>query len=256
MKTLKFNTEKTEMIENGLKTTTWRVFDDKDLTVGDELKLINSDTKEMFGYATIDEIITKRIETMNDIDRIDHPSCKNNDDVVKMMQTFYGNRIDNKTIVKVVKFIFHQNSKNVTVVTKVTNYKLLKVYCDGGSRGNPGPSATGYVVINEDEGVVVKGGDYIGVTTNNQAEYQAVRQALEACSKLSVKILDFYLDSLLVVNQINGIYKIKNRDLWPIHEAICDLKRHFKKVTFTHIPREMNKDADAIVNRVLDEQNN
>jgi ribonuclease HI len=94
---------------------------------------------------------------------------------------------------------------------------------------------------------------YLGVTTNNQAEYTALKLGLEAALKAGAREVDVYMDSLLVVNQMRGIFKIKNRDLWPVHDAIKELVVKFAKVHFTHVPREHNKLADAAVNRALDE---
>ena len=128
----------------------------------------------------------------------------------------------------------------------------IKMFADGGSRGNPGHSASGFVLLNMDDSVIVERGIYIGITTNNQAEYQAVRFGLEEALKLGAREVSVYLDSLLVVNQMNGIFKIRNRDLWPINVDIQNLVKKFKKVTFTHVPREMNKLADAQVNITLD----
>lgn len=128
------------------------------------------------------------------------------------------------------------------------------LYADGGSRGNPGPSATGYVLFDDQENILQQSGEYLGITTNNQAEYQAVKLGLEKAKQLGARYVDVYLDSLLVVNQMKGVYKVKNRDLWPIHEAIKELREHFQEVTFSHIPRELNKLADAEVNKVLDAQ--
>ena len=129
----------------------------------------------------------------------------------------------------------------------------VKIFADGGSRGNPGPSASGFVVLNMEDTVLVDKGVYLGVTTNNQAEYTALKLALEECKKMAVKDIEVYMDSLLVVNQMKGIFKIRNRDLWPIHQAIVDLVKGFHKVSFSHVPREFNKLADAAVNRALDE---
>ena len=131
-------------------------------------------------------------------------------------------------------------------------FEDLKLYTDGGSRGNPGPSASGFVLLDEDGAIVEKGGEYLGITTNNQAEYQAVKLGLEMAKKLGARKVHGHMDSLLVVNQMNGIFKIKNRELWPIHQAIKDLKDSFDSVTFTHVPREMNKLADEQVNIILD----
>ena len=126
------------------------------------------------------------------------------------------------------------------------------IFTDGGSRGNPGPSASGYVIMDHDEKVVAQGGEYLGITTNNQAEYHGVRLGLEKAKELGLRKIDFCLDSMLVVNQMNGIYTIKNRDLWPINERIRRLVSDFEKVTFRHVPRELNQLADAEVNRILD----
>lgn len=130
----------------------------------------------------------------------------------------------------------------------------IKMFADGGSRGNPGPSASGYVLMGMDDKVLTERGVYLGITTNNQAEYQAVKFGLEDALKNGAREVDVYLDSLLVVNQMKGIFKVRNRDLWPIHTAINELIKQFKKVSFTHVPREMNKLADAEVNICLDAQ--
>jgi ribonuclease HI len=129
----------------------------------------------------------------------------------------------------------------------------VKIFSDGGSRGNPGPSASGFVVMDMEDTVLIERGVYLGVTTNNVAEYTALKLALEECRKMGTREVHAYLDSLLVVNQMKGIFKIKNRDLWPIHDAIKKLVTTFDKVDFSHVPRELNKLADAEVNRALDE---
>jgi ribonuclease HI/pterin-4a-carbinolamine dehydratase len=131
-------------------------------------------------------------------------------------------------------------------------YQRIKLYGDGGSRGNPGPSASGYVLLDENDTVIIKSGVYLGITTNNQAEYQSLKFGLEEAQKLGAREVDVFMDSLLVINQMKGIFKVKNRDLWPIYEAIKAQAKVFKKVTFTHVPRELNKLADAEVNETLD----
>jgi ribonuclease HI len=129
----------------------------------------------------------------------------------------------------------------------------LQLYADGGSRGNPGPSASGYVLLNMNDQAVLRRGEYLGVTTNNQAEYQALKLGLEhALHDFQAQEVHVYMDSMLVVNQMKNIFKIKNRDLWPIHNACVDLTKKFHKVTFDHVPRELNKLADAEVNQAMD----
>lgn len=129
----------------------------------------------------------------------------------------------------------------------------VKLYTDGGSRGNPGPSASGFVLLDENDKIIEDKGVYLGITTNNQAEYTALKLGLEEALKRRVQTVEVFMDSLLVVNQMKGIFKVRNRDLWPIHSAITDLAKQFKKVNYTHVPRELNKLADAAVNRALDE---
>lgn len=126
------------------------------------------------------------------------------------------------------------------------------IYADGGSRGNPGPSASGFVIMDARQQVMAQGGEYLGITTNNQAEYHGVLLGLEKARELGLKRVDFRLDSMLVVNQMNGIYTIKNRELWPINERIRDLMKNFDRVTFRHVPRELNQLADSQVNKTLD----
>lgn len=137
-------------------------------------------------------------------------------------------------------------------VIKSADVSKAIIYADGGSRGNPGPSASGFVIMNEQEHVVHEGGMYLGITTNNQAEYHGVLLGLEKAFDMGAKVVEFRLDSLLVVNQMNGIYKIKNRELWPIHERIRDLIRKFDRVSFMHVRREFNQLADGMVNKILD----
>lgn len=126
------------------------------------------------------------------------------------------------------------------------------IYSDGGSRGNPGPSAAAFVIMNHQQAVLSQGGMYLGITTNNQAEYQGVRLGLEQALEMGLKSLEFRVDSMLVVNQMKGFYKIKNRELWPINERIHALVAQFDAVRFTHVPRELNQAADALVNKLLD----
>jgi ribonuclease HI len=102
---------------------------------------------------------------------------------------------------------------------------------------------------------IESGGEYLGITTNNQAEYQAVKTGLTEAIKYSPKNIEFRIDSLLVVNQMKGLYKIKNRDLWPVNSSIKQLIEDTDtEVIFVHVKRELNKQADQKVNDVLDMQ--
>lgn len=143
------------------------------------------------------------------------------------------------------------NSNDNDDVIPTTEKSHLVIYSDGGSRGNPGPSASGFVVMNSNQQVIDEGGQYLGITTNNQAEYHGVRLGLEKALELGARTVDFRIDSLLVVNQMNNIYTIKNRELWPINERIRELTAQFDKVRFTHVKREFNQLADGVVNKIL-----
>lgn len=123
----------------------------------------------------------------------------------------------------------------------------LTIYTDGGARGNPGPSGIGVHIVGKGDFC-----EYIGNATNNQAEYRAVLLALEKAKLLKAQEIDFYLDSELVVKQLNREYKIKDKELAKIFIKIWNLLIHFKKVTFQHIPREKNTIADKLVNKALD----
>lgn len=135
---------------------------------------------------------------------------------------------------------------------KNTSDESITIFSDGGSRGNPGPSAAGFVVLDYTQQVIAEGGEYLGITTNNQAEYHGVRIGLEKALELKYRRIDFRIDSMLVVNQMKGYYKIKNRELWPVHERIRELMKQFDTVTFTHVGREFNQLADGMVNKTLD----
>jgi ribonuclease HI len=127
------------------------------------------------------------------------------------------------------------------------NYTL---YTDGGARGNPGPAAIG-IVLKKNEDVLVQKAKYIGVATNNQAEYQALILGLHTALD-HAKELKCLLDSELVVKQLNGEYRVKDEKLKPLFEKVKKLEEDFTRVTFHHIPREKNKLADLLLNEELD----
>lgn len=167
-------------------------------------------------------------------------------------------RNDVKESTKILLGIVQQSFSSVSLLKKdegadsiSTDVSDLIIYSDGGSRGNPGPSAAGFVVMDTAGRVIHEGGMYLGITTNNQAEYHGVRLGLEKARELGARRVDFRIDSMLVVNQMNGLYTIKNRELWPIHERIQELVVDFDKVTFTHVKRELNQLADGMVNKIL-----
>ena len=128
----------------------------------------------------------------------------------------------------------------------------LILYSDGGARGNPGPGAIGIVIKNTDEKVIKELGKFIGRATNNEAEYKAVIFGLEACQEKGATEVSCFIDSLLVVNQLNGDFKVKDKKIKTFWTQVKSLEKKFAKVTYHHIPREKNYLADKIVNEVLD----
>jgi ribonuclease HI len=130
----------------------------------------------------------------------------------------------------------------------------LRLFTDGASRGNPGPAALG-VVIEDDQGMRIRGlHRYIGVATNNVAEYHALIEGLKAVEQWKPDRLEVYLDSKLVVEQVNGNFKVKNPDLQALIKQVQDLRGRFPIVEFKHVEREKNRGADALANMALDER--
>ena len=138
--------------------------------------------------------------------------------------------------------------------------KKIVIYTDGGSRGNPGPSAIGVIFCNEREQVIKKYNEYLGEMTNNDAEYQAVIFALKKFKALFGKKLaalseiELRSDSELLIKQLNGQYKILEPKIQHLFITVWNLKLDFKKLKFRLISRENNKEADKLVNEALDGQ--
>ena len=130
-------------------------------------------------------------------------------------------------------------------------HKKVQLYTDGGARGNPGPAGIGAIIKDGDK-IIAQGSRYIGETTNNQAEYQALFFGLTKVKEMGVKEVDCFLDSELVVNQLNHKFKIKDPDLGKWFIKIHNLSLSFKKIRFNHIYRGDNRLADRLVNEAID----
>ena len=134
----------------------------------------------------------------------------------------------------------------------------LTVFCDGGARGNPGPAAAAFVVKDHQGKVLAQAGQFLGKATNNVAEYQGVIEALKWIKdnlQLRTNNLEFFLDSKLIVNQLNGLYKIKNANLRILAIEVKRLEREVGgQVAYHLIPREKNYLADRLVNQTLDKE--
>jgi len=131
------------------------------------------------------------------------------------------------------------------------NDKLI-IFTDGAARGNPGPAAIGVVLKDEKGTTVATIGRTLGKTTNNQAEYSAVIAGVEKAIGLGAKQVLLKSDSELVVKQLMGLYKVKNADLREMYQKVIKLTGQLEKFTAVNIPREQNKQADALCNKALD----
>ncbi len=131
----------------------------------------------------------------------------------------------------------------------------LKVYSDGGARGNPGPAAIGLLICDDKDTFLFDHGETIGETTNNVAEYTAVIVALEFAKKYKADEIDYYVDSELVARQLSGQYRVKTPHIQTLYNQVKEKEKAFKKVKFTQVPREHEKlrYVDKLVNRALDE---
>lgn len=127
------------------------------------------------------------------------------------------------------------------------------IYTDGGSRGNPGPSGLGYYIVGADGREIKRGGEFLGMSNSRLAEYYGLKEGLEQAIELGLKRVNFMSDSLMMVNQMNGVYQVKNKDLMQVYTDVLGLLSKLDSYSFTHIPRERNREADAEVNRVIDE---
>ena len=126
------------------------------------------------------------------------------------------------------------------------------IYVDGCSKGNPGPSGIGYIVLSDDGRIIKRGREFVGFATSRMAEYYALRAGCEVAIKMGVKNVRFVSDSLMMINQMNGIYKIKNQDLIPIYNDIREMLSYFKSCIFTYVNREQNTEADREANAAVD----
>lgn len=133
------------------------------------------------------------------------------------------------------------------------NSNIFTIFTDGGSRGNPGPAAIG-ALLYAGTAKICEYGEFIGKATNNEAEYKALIMALLKAKSLKAKNISCFLDSELVVKQLNHQYRIKDEKIALLFIKIWNLRFDFEKITFTHIPREKNKEADALVNKILDSE--
>ncbi len=132
-------------------------------------------------------------------------------------------------------------------------YLILRT--DGASRGNPGHAAAGIVIETPNGGITARGKLYLGVMTNNQAEYRALILGLKAIAHYHPALVRVYMDSDLIVKQMRGTYKVRHPDLEPLWREARELVNALPAVTFDHVPRDQNALADRLANEALDERN-
>ncbi|MBA7599601.1 Bifunctional protein [subsurface metagenome] len=130
--------------------------------------------------------------------------------------------------------------------------KRVVIFTDGAAEPNPGPAAIGAIIKDKQGKLIDCISRYIGIATNNQAEYKAIISALEKAIKLGATHVEINSDSELVVRQIIGRYRVKNAALRPLYQQVKQLQGLLEGFTITHIPREQNAEADKLTNTALD----
>jgi ribonuclease HI len=128
------------------------------------------------------------------------------------------------------------------------------IYTDGGSRGNPGPSGAGGCIMDSNKVIISTISEFLGIQTNNYAEYKALELTLSKAIELGINNypVQVFMDSKLVVEQLNGRWKVKNENLIDTHLAIKKLLSSFKDIKINHILRNFNKEADKLANQAMD----
>jgi ribonuclease HI len=132
------------------------------------------------------------------------------------------------------------------------NSGYYRIWTDGGSRGNPGRCGAGGIIKDPHGNVISQISEYLGIQTNNYAEYKALIITLEKAIVLNIKEVEVFLDSKLVVEQMNGKWKVKNENIIPLYNEAKELILHFNSIKFTHVRRAFNKEADALANKAMD----
>ena len=162
----------------------------------------------------------------------------------------------NKNIAKKdqIKFVETAIKEHINKFSKKNTNDYLELFVDGGSRGNPGVSGGGYILFQNGK-EVIRGYENFGFKTNNQAEYLALRTALRTIyAKLPDAKIHCFMDSKLVVEQLNGNYKVKNKNMKPLFIEVTSIIEYFKDFKIDHIRREQNKIADSLANKAMDEK--
>lgn len=133
-------------------------------------------------------------------------------------------------------------------------YIRLRLYSDGAARGNPGPAGAGAVLVEPSGQVIDRLGKFLGHQTNNYAEYQGLLMGLKRARELGVREVEVFADSELMIRQLGGRYQVKSPSLRPLYEEALKWLNEFERVKLVHVPREMNRAADEMSNRAIEER--
>jgi ribonuclease HI len=139
-------------------------------------------------------------------------------------------------------------------VEHAPSYLRLRLYSDGAARGNPGPAGAGAVLVEPNGQVVDKLGKFLGHQTNNYAEYSGLLLGLRRAMELGVREVEVFADSELMIRQLGGRYQVKSPSLRPLYEEALKVLNGFERVKLVHVPREMNRAADEMSNRAIEER--
>jgi ribonuclease HI/pterin-4a-carbinolamine dehydratase len=220
----------------------------------------NNSLYQKFEFADFNQavdFINKVASAANELNH--HPKIVNSYNVVELELSTHsaGNKVTDKDrqLAEIIDALRHEPEAAQDISTNSTaGLVRAKLFTDGGSRGNPGPSALGYVILDMRDGIIKEESEYLGETTNNQAEYKGLIAGMQDALSMGVRELEVYMDSQLVVNQVKSEWKVKNGDIQPVNAEAKALAAKFKRISFNYVPRAMNKIADGLVNECLDSQ--
>lgn len=185
------------------------------------------------------------------ISRNSKPTPRDRYTAYKYIKDFETSNVHlNETTLSVLSIVEEKTAASNVSHRDTANGATINV--DGASRGNPGPSGIGYCIYNGSGQTIERSGEFIGFATSRVAEYYAMKKGIERAIELGYKTVRFISDSLMVVNQLNGIFRVKNQDIIPIYQDIQSKLDSFDAVSFTHVPRSQNAIADAEANDAID----
>ncbi len=159
-----------------------------------------------------------------------------------------------RLIERVAEIIAPGNSRGSALTDAALAPSKVRVYSDGAARGNPGPSGAGAVLVDSSGNVVDRLGKYLGIQTNNYAEYMGLLLGLKRARELGIREVEVFADSELMIRQLGGRYQVRSPSLRPLYEQALRLLNDFSRVKLVHVPRKMNAAADEMSNRAIDER--